>query len=248
MARHPIYQFYTELDGYKPIIWRRFQVGGGVSMARLAYILMTMFEMKANHLFAVEMLQDEEDENLAEDTTPEFNKIYRFEILNGETDAEQDDRLVLLDATEHTLFRTFSASLGRLAFIYDFGDDWRVFLTLEKVFRDKNLSDRELPRVLEGAGYGIVEDCGGISGLEELVRAFKKQKGKAYKEFSKWLETDNFNISAFDIDDMNFRLKKVPRIYAELYERSIAPTKQSVDLLERKYLKKRKKVEKTVNV
>ena len=42
---------------------------------------------------------------------------------------------------------------------------------------------------------------------------------------------------AFDIDDMNFRLKKIPRIYADAYELGLEPTKRSLDLLERKYRK-----------
>ena len=51
MASHPIYQFYVELANYKPKIWRRFQVINNISMAKLGYIIMTMFEMKGNHLF-----------------------------------------------------------------------------------------------------------------------------------------------------------------------------------------------------
>ncbi len=36
---------------------------------------------------------------------------------------------------------------------------------------------------------------------------------------------------------MNFRIKKVARIYADIYERELEPTKQYLDLLERKYKK-----------
>jgi hypothetical protein len=43
-------------------------------------------------------------------------------------------------------------------------------------------------------------------------------------------------MAAFDIDDMNYRLKKIPRIYKQIYEDGMYPTKQSIDLLERKYL------------
>ena len=53
MASQPIYQFYAELKDYEPKIWRRFQVPENITMARLGYILMTMYEMKANHLFCV---------------------------------------------------------------------------------------------------------------------------------------------------------------------------------------------------
>lgn len=36
---------------------------------------------------------------------------------------------------------------------------------------------------------------------------------------------------------MNYRLKKVPRIYKDAYEYGLEPTKQSMDLLVRKYKK-----------
>ena len=48
MASQPIYQFYAELKDYEPKMWRRFQVPGNITMARLGYILMTMYEMQAN--------------------------------------------------------------------------------------------------------------------------------------------------------------------------------------------------------
>lgn len=51
MASHPIYQFYVELVDYEPKIWRRFQVMNNTSMAKLGYIVMTLFEMQASHLF-----------------------------------------------------------------------------------------------------------------------------------------------------------------------------------------------------
>ena len=34
-----VYQFYAELEGYEPEIWRRFQVNGNISAARLGYRL-----------------------------------------------------------------------------------------------------------------------------------------------------------------------------------------------------------------
>lgn len=49
MAAQPIYQFYVELEDYKPKMWRRFQVMKGLTMACLGYIIMTIFEMEASH-------------------------------------------------------------------------------------------------------------------------------------------------------------------------------------------------------
>jgi hypothetical protein len=237
MPTHSIYQFCAELDDYKPRIWRRFQVAGNVTTARLGYILMTMFEMQASHLFAFELLIDGEN---AKHTVPEYGKIYRFELPGDESFAGQDSDCVLFDATKYKISRVLSSRGSRLHFNYDFGDGWWILLTLEDVIVDKALPAKELPRVLEGAGYGIIEDCGGMPGLIKLTQAFKKKKGKEYKELSEWLGVVDLDMSAFDVNDMNFRLKKVPRIYADIYEHNLEPTKRSIDLLERKYLKNRK--------
>jgi hypothetical protein len=123
----------------------------------------------------------------------------------------------------------------RLSVWYDFGDDWRVTLKREGIINDPEISAKDLPQVLEGKGFGIVEDCGGAWGLEELTEAFKAKKGDSYEQFRDWLGIDDFDIKAFDIDDINFRLKKLPSIFAKMYEQKLYPTKQSIHLIERKY-------------
>ena len=45
MATKQIYQLYAELKDYEPKIWRRFEVVSNIKIARLGYILMTLFEM-----------------------------------------------------------------------------------------------------------------------------------------------------------------------------------------------------------
>ena len=56
---------------------------------------------------------------------------------------------------------------------YDYGDGWEVMLRLEEIIEDRELPGKELPRVLEGEGYGIIEDCGGPQGLAHLGEVFK---------------------------------------------------------------------------
>ncbi len=120
---------------------------------------------------------------------------------------------------------------------YDFGDNWYVFLVLESIATDTALSAKDLPRVIEGEGFGIIEDCGGVIGLSEIRKAFIKKKGNQYEELREWLGVDDLDLSAFDIDDMNFRLKKLPRIYKECYEDKLMPTQRAINLIERKYRK-----------
>lgn len=251
MASQPIYQFYAELDDYKPKIWRRFQVMNNITVAKLGYILMTMFEMQASHLFCFDVPYKENFRNelLGRYSEEEIEKLFgdseiirrdgsirRYEVADEELEIFDDEKSI--EASD-TLIKHMLSHKGACAiFNYDYGDNWNIQLLLEDIIEDKALPGKELPRVLEGKGYGIIEDCGGTPGLTELAKAFKRKKGEEYETFREWLGVDSLDLDTFDMADANFRLKKVPRIYADIYEHHIGPTRQSLDLLERKYLHK----------
>ena len=250
MSARPIYQFYAELDGYEPAIWRRFQVTDNVTVARLAYVLMTLFEMTASHLFCFEQMNNDflvaMPSSLSEIGLAVRSKrrkritdmdIIRYEIPD-EGCFDFDSMTEIRDATDFTLKQALPFPGCRLSFWYDFGDDWRVSVDLENIVHDEALPGKELPRVLEGGGFGIVEDCGGIDGLMKLAKAYKKKKGAAYEEFREWLGVDELDMESFDMNDMNFRLKKIPRIYMQIYEQGVSPTQRSENLIERAYLKR----------
>jgi hypothetical protein len=93
MASHPIYQFYAELDNFKPKVWRRFQVLDDITVARLGYIVQVLFEMTASHLMAIEVPQDENFRTAWNQRHPDMpvekysnifadsNTIWRYEIM-----------------------------------------------------------------------------------------------------------------------------------------------------------------------
>ena len=150
MASYPIYQFYSELQSYTPAIWRRFQVPGNITMAQLGYIVMTLYEMRANHLFCLTVpIQD----NFAT-----FQKAQEdcAAILTSPLGSEGE--IKQFDAASQKMKAVLYGQPGeRLYLEYDYGDGWEVQLTLEAVTIDKTLPGRMLPRVLEGAGYGLYE-------------------------------------------------------------------------------------------
>jgi hypothetical protein len=248
MAIHPIYRFYAELEDYTPKIWRRFEVNGSKTMAELGYSLMAMFEMQAAHLFSftyeygAETLSDlrkrYSDEKLkdvlGESGLADLSKVWRFELPSDENNENESD--IWHDASKCRLRDISGKVPWQFTFEYDYGDGWRVNLTMENCEKAE-IDARELPRVLEGEGYGIIEDCGGVGGLEEMAKAFKKKKGQKYNGYREWLGIDDIDLTAFDIEDINFRLKKLPRIYKECYEYGYEPTQRSIDLIERKYKK-----------
>jgi hypothetical protein len=251
MASYPIYQFYAVLDGYKPKIWRQFQIQGNVSFARLAYVVMTLFEMRASHLFAIKVPywenmkksfslkeSDQNKEQLFEEIFGDLPRVLRYELPfeNEPFDNFGDETVEISDASIEKIAKTIKSVGDQLKVNYDFGDNWWVSLTLESITHDAALPGKELPRVLQGEGYGIMEDCGGVFGLDELTKAFKRKKGERYEEYSEWLGVTEWDMAKFDMDDMNFRLKKIPRIYKQIYEDHLEPTRRSIKLLERAYL------------
>lgn len=108
------------------------------------------------------------------------------------------------------------------------------------IFEDDKISGKDLPRVIEGQGFGIIEDCGGTGGLEEIRESFKTKQGEKYEMYSNWLGKTELDLDSIDIEDLNFRLKKLPRIFRDAYEYNLPPTEQSIKLLEREYKNKEK--------
>lgn len=180
--------------------------------------------------------KEELDRVLNKSDYSELLEPWRFELPSDELFENED--VQSRDASKYRLKDITDSVPWRLTFEYDYGDGWLVNLTLENCEKVE-INASELPRVLEGEGFGIIEDCGGIGGLEELVKAYKKKNGSQYDEYREWLGVDDLDLAAFDLDDINFRLKKLPRIFRESYEYGYEPTQRSIYLIERKYIKER---------
>lgn len=251
MASVPIYQFYAELEKYTPKIWRRFQVLNNITMARLAYILMTMFEMQASHLYRFEIDELKNFKNFLKEIGEKYEPSEEDNFLIAEYGCIFEDEMDIYVPEGHrplenakdvklkdVLFRENS----EMEFKYDFGDGWTVKLILEKIFKDDNIKGKELPKVTEGQGFGIIENCGGVGGLEEIREAFIKKQGEKYEMYSNWLGKEDLDLDLIDIEDLNFRLKKLPRIFKDSYEYGIEPSKQSIKLIERQYKNEQKEI------
>lgn len=224
-----VYQFHSELEDYHPKIWRRFQTAGNISLARLGYIVMTMYEMKGQHLLELEYEKPF--------ITASGRYSSRMELLcrYALPPAMDEDAGPCKNAATAKISKLDLEPPHRLLVNYDFGDGWAVDLKLEEKIEIPDLTAKDLPRVLTGKGWGIVEDCGGVPALEELAQAFKQKKGETYENLRDWLGVDDFDMEKFDVDEMNFRLKKLPAIFANIYEKKKMPTNKQIDLIERNF-------------
>ena len=246
MAQHYIYRFYAELKDYKQKIWRRFEINGEKTMAELGYALMLMFEMQASHLFCFNenvkeallanlrtQFSDEQIKKVwSKDEWNDFAKDVRYELPFENSYLGDDEHL---EVANRIKLQQISRKPGwKLTMEYDYGDGWEVDLELVACEKEE-VSLADLPNVLEGEGFGIVENVGGTPGLEELAKALKKGSGKKFDDFCAWFGTATLDLEAFDKDDINFRLKKLMRVYKDIYEYHLRPTDKMLSILLRKY-------------
>ena len=220
-----MYQMYAELSHYRPKVWRRFLISPNFDMEGVAFALMVMFNADNSHLYRFEIPVRKTKEKTLKQQGLSANQIE--EELYGVRDVELvsyvDEQMDFMDdmfmvnhlkklpparyeAYQIKLKKFLSEENTKCTFVYDFGDNWEFTLKVEKT--DIQSADRK-PRVLEGKGLGIIEDCGGIGGLTEIREAFARKSGEEYENYRKWLGRSEIDLDAFDVDAVNKMLRKI---------------------------------------
>ena len=85
----------------------------------------------------------------------------------------------------------------RLYVIYDFGDNWSFKVTISKIVDGYSKTE-----VLSGKGYGIVDDCGGVYGLDDI---FYGENHDDDPDYEGWPHQD---INEFDLEECNKDVRK----------------------------------------
>ena len=237
--------FHMTLRDAKPKVWRKVKVFENMSVADFAYIVLTVFEMKASHLLKVtvpvgqmqverykELVGDAYDEKAFLKEHPDLPSIrYRYELLDIIDDVPRRENDIVFNIRESNLTHAVSKVGEKMDLWYDFGDDWYVDIELTELSEEED--DILLPKVIDGAGFGMLEDCGGIWMLNDIVKAYKTKKSRLYKDMSEWLGMDDFDFSSFDVSEMNERLQVVPAIFKRSYEERKVPTDAEIRYIDR---------------
>ncbi|MDF1664643.1 MAG: plasmid pRiA4b ORF-3 family protein, partial [Planctomycetota bacterium] len=91
-------------------------------------------------------------------------------------------------------------------YVYDFGDDWRHTIVLEKRLK---ASEDILPLCLEGERACPLEDCGGVWGHERILDYFQQKEKDRDPDLVDWVP-DDYDPSAFDLKEVNELLREGP--------------------------------------
>jgi hypothetical protein len=180
MKATDIFQIKVTLSGSSPSIWRRIQVPGNTSLSDLHDILQTVMGWQDSHLHVF--------------------------IVNGEqygTDIDsgfEDDELPpAKDESKMTLAKIAKIE-KRLIYEYDFGDSWRHEIEIETRFPATEHTN--YPACIGGENACPPEDCGGMGGYGDLVRALADPSHEEHDSLKIWVG-GFFDPKTFDPNRIN---------------------------------------------
>ncbi|MFC1524025.1 plasmid pRiA4b ORF-3 family protein [Thermodesulfobacteriota bacterium] len=181
------YQLKVSLLYSKPPIWRRIQVPGGMTLARLHDVIQLCMGWTDTHLHQFMIGNDfyaipDEDDEWGEIRTLDESK---FKLCDLEADMRK-----------HCMYE------------YDFGDGWEHKIKIEKVIPP---DDKPAPHpiLLAGARACPPEDIGGPPGYEDFLAALQDPQSEEHAEMLEWYGSDPFDPDFFEMDEINKLLKKI---------------------------------------
>ena len=188
------YQMKIMLNDSHPPIWRRCVIPAGLTFSQLTVIFNIIMGWEGYHLSEFSFYKQAVD--IFEDT----EKFYSGSYLMGR---RQEEPAV-------TCIDEYVEGEKSFTYTYDFGDDWRHKVTVEKILSDY---DANYPVVLKYKGDCPPEDCGGIYGYQQMLA------GEAEDEEAECVEYDSIAVNE-ELEETCFlqmnRIEK--RTTAEIYK------------------------------
>lgn len=161
---------------------------------QLAYVALIIFRANGSHLFNIEKPLQKGVGTL-------------YEMPNTNMDISDLDMNIIerYDATKEQIYSIVSLNDKDNQFIinYDFGDSWRIKLKLEEIYGEDNLKNNDIPCVISGRGYGIIEDCGGPDSLMQIAET---------------QDVKTVDLSCFDKNELNDMLLSNMSYFQILYQ------------------------------
>ncbi|MDX2068253.1 MAG: plasmid pRiA4b ORF-3 family protein [Haliscomenobacter sp.] len=172
-------QLKVQLEDIHPTIWRTFQIDQTETFFDLHEILQIVMGWENAHLFEFQI--KERKIGLLPDED---------EMWDTDANLEDSESILMLDMNlkEGDSFH----------YIYDFGDNWKHLLTVEKVLDD---AETDCPVCLGGARNCPPEDCGGAPGYADFLDALKNPNHPQHEEIIDWIE--EFDPEDFDQEETN---------------------------------------------
>ncbi len=178
------YQIKVTLRDSQPPIWRRIQVRGDITLAKLHRILQRVMGWEDAHLHQF-IVQGE-----------------RYGVPDQEDVGPRKTR----DERKYKLSDVIPGENSQCAYLYDFGDNWEHVLEIEKALPPEE--GVRYPLCLAGGRACPPEDVGGIPGYENFLEAIRDSQHPEHEELLAWAG-GAFNPKEFDVDQINQKLRSI---------------------------------------
>ena len=180
--RLAVHQLRIALSGIEPVIWRRLLVPGTLTLDRLHWVFQRAMGWGGRHLH-------------------EF-------LIDGRRYAEPDPEVVVsavLPERSVALRDVVPRENMGFVYVYDFGDDWRHGVLVEKILT----AEKKLGMLvcLAGERHCPPEDCGGVPGYVELLAAIRDPRHPEHRALRKSVGRQ-FDPEAFDVAAVNRALRR----------------------------------------
>ncbi|HLK66329.1 MAG TPA: plasmid pRiA4b ORF-3 family protein [Bryobacteraceae bacterium] len=178
-----VYQLnITLLDIIRPI-WRRIQVPSNIPLSRLHDVFQTAMGWTNSHMHQFE----------------KGRMCWSVPQRDGLDDDIIDERRVELDTV-------LIAEGDSMSYLYDFGDDWRHKVVLEKILPSDAASLK--PVCLAGERRCPPEDVGGAPGYQEFLEVIFQPGHEEFARLRGW-SGGTFHAEEFDLEAVNKALRRM---------------------------------------
>lgn len=180
------YQLLVTLRDSTPLIWRRIQVPGTTTLAKLHRILQIVMGWEEYHLHQF---------------------ISSDGVCYGPLDP--DGELDFQDERRVRLRQLLPAAGLALVYEYDFGDSWTHHLLVERLWPSRG--DTRSAVCLAGGRACPPEDSGGVGGYEHLLEVLADPAHPEHDELRAWArrEGKDYDPDAFSVEAVNAALKRL---------------------------------------
>lgn len=167
-----VYQLKATILGTKPPVWRRLIVPEDIRLSELHQVLQAAFGWWNCHLHEFES---------------HGTRYGSDGDGDGWGDPPEDER--------RTRLRTIAEPGSSFLYVYDFGDDWRHRIVVEKAFPAE--AGPRYPACTGGRHACPPEDCGGPWGYQEFLAAINDTSHVEHESMLEWAG-GQFDPDAFD--------------------------------------------------
>ena len=161
-SRHKnIHKLKITLQDTNPPIWRRVCVPSHWTLGTLHYVMQVAMGWSNSHLHQFDAKQGGE--------------MKHFSLY-----LDEDSGLKLLDSRKVRISKIAPKVGDRIVYEYDFGDGWVHTVDVEAVFPAN--PDALYPHCIAGERAGPPDDCGGLSGYEDLLKVLASRKHREHAD------------------------------------------------------------------